>query len=242
MGLLQQILGLAGVAGGNPQGLIEIPDSYNPRYGTNMGGDVNGPMVYTNQTTEPVPQDSSPAPSQPASPTMEAPRKKRGLLNSIGHILGDVFMPNPDSLYAGALRDGIWNARESRENYRYASNAKELEARTNAYKFQQLTQNGEYKVVGNNVFHIKPDGTYDVISAPTTSDKERMFQQWQAMPEGPDKEMLSRVLLGANSDTAFGSRETIARIRANATTRAAGIRAANKPSTPAIPQGWGVVK
>lgn len=196
----------------SPQGVPNIPESYAPQYG---------------QQTEPVPMENSPGPSVPTAPTSEpATHKKRGLLGSIGHVLGNVFMPEPDSLYAAALRGGIWDAKANQQDYRYHQNAQELAQRKAELDFQRYATAGEFKVVGNNILHIKPDGTHELITPPQNpGDKERMFAMWQQMSPGPEKDMLARMLLGANSDPALSSRERIAGTRAGATLGSARIRA-----------------
>lgn len=201
---------------------MDIPDSYNPNYG--------GAPTNTEQPTEPVPVEGNSGPSVAQSPTSESvTRKKRGLLGSIGHVLGSVFMPEPDSLYAAALRGGIWDAKANRDAYRYDENARELQNRAAEFKLQQLTTSGEFKVMGNNLVHIKPDGSTEIISPPATpGEKERLIGLWQTAPEGsPLKEMLARTILAGNSDAVLQSRERVAGTRAGATTEAARIRAAN---------------
>jgi hypothetical protein len=82
-----------------------------------------------------------------ASPV--ASKKRGGILGA----LESVFMPDPSSRWAGALRDGLFNAKESQQNYKKAKLVRCLILELANQKLKQLQQHGEYQVVGNNVFH-----------------------------------------------------------------------------------------
>lgn len=204
--------------------IIEIPDSYNPRYG---------------QRTEPVPIPGDPGISKPVAPTAEVTtKKKRGLLGSIGSALGSVFMPEPDSLWAAALRGGIYDAKANQAAYKRGVAAEELDLQEANIKLRRLMQGGEYKVAGNNLVHYKPDGTAEIIQPPATlGEKERLIDQWRRLDESdPAKQLIERILLSGNSDEALRSRETQASTRAGATTRAAQIRASSSGKSNATDQ------
>lgn len=191
---------------------VEIADSYNPRYG---------------EQTEPTPIPGDPGMSVPMSPTAKTTqKKKRGLLSSVGKILGDVFMPEPDSLYAAALRGGIWDAKANQRAYQQQEQMNDLDLREANAKLQNLLKGGEYKVVGNNVIHFPADGgPAEFVTPPAQpGEKERLIDRIQK--GDPMGDLIERVLLGGNSDEALQSREEIAGTRAGATTESARIRAA----------------
>lgn len=193
---------------------IEIPDSYNPQYG---------------QQTEPVPIPGDPGMSQSQSPTAPVTQhKKRGLLGSIAHALGSVFMPKPDSLWAAALRGGIYDARANRDLYRRQTAADDIALQTANEKLKNLKTKGEYQIAGNNVVHITPDGNVELITPPATpTEKERLIDRWRSMDDSdPAKELIRRMLLGSGSDEVLQSRERVAGTSASARIKSAGISAA----------------
>jgi hypothetical protein len=199
--------------------------------------------------SEPVPL---PGPAASTSLPQTAPvaqRKRRG--GKLG-ALESVFMPEPDSLMASALRNGIWDAKAGQVAYRQQQQSNALAQQTAQVKFNQMVKNGEFKVVGNNIAHFPADGSPPKIIAPpsTPGEKERLYQLWQNTPPGPAKDMLDRMLAGANAEPVLTQKgmtaERVASTRAGATTTSARIRAAvpragAKPSVP-VPQGWTVVK
>lgn len=197
---------------------------------------------------QPVPIATSAGPSVPvpsASPT--ATKKRGGILGA----LESVFMPDPDSRWAGALRDGLTNAKESQQNYREQQQQKALDLATANVKLQRMIKQGEFTVVGNDVLHTKPDGTYEMISGPSTMDDKIKYAGVIAnMPEGPAKELMKSVLLGSFNNTPEGvaannqSREAVAKTRAGATVTASRIRgpsAATVNVIPPLPPGAKVV-
>lgn len=199
---------------------IDIPDSYAPETPT-----------YTEPKQEPVPIPGDPGISRSMPATSEvANKKRRGLLGSIGHVLGNVFMPEPDSLYAAALRGGIWDAKANQAKYKADVARSDTEAQMADAKLRNFITKGEYQIAGNNVVHFPPGGGQpEIITPPATQgEKERLIARWQSMDEGdPAKQLIEDMLRGTSSDPAIQSREEIARIRAGATTGAARIRAAN---------------
>ncbi len=192
----------------------------------------------------PIPIPGSPAPSSTmAAASPLATHKRGGILGA----LESVFMPDPGSRWAGALRDGMFNAKESQQNYVEGEAKKALDLTTANYKLQQLKTKGEYQIVGNNVFHVKPDGSTEMISAPQSKGQlMSLYEKWHDAPPGPDKELLHRMLLDANSDEVLNNREAVATTRAGATTQSARIRAATagraRASIPALPPGFKVIK
>jgi hypothetical protein len=217
----------------------DIPGSFDPHYVDPMSPEPPRDAV-------PVPGDPGPSRSTTAAAPL-ANKKRRGILGTIGHVLGEVFMPQPDSLWAGALRVGIVNARESQANYKASAEKGELNNMLLQAKVKQLLTKGDYQVVGNNVFHFPADGGEPQIITPpqTKSEKLQLIDMWKAADDSdPAKELIRRMLLGANSDEVLENRETTARTRAGATTSAARIRAANtsKGPTVTIPEHWTVVK
>jgi hypothetical protein len=189
----------------------------------------------------PIPIPNDPGMSANAAAASPVASKKRG---GILGALESVFMPDPGSRWAGALRDGLFNAKESQRNYLEDQISKQLNLQTANAKLKQLMSGGEYRIVGNNVLHIKNDGGYELISPPQNEgDKIKLYERWVAEPPGPGKDILERMLLGTNSDEAMRNREQVARTRAGATTGAARIRAnATSKGIPPLPPGFSVVK
>jgi hypothetical protein len=174
------------------------------------------------QQTAPVLADAGPSvPVPAASPSVS--RKRGGILGA----LESVFMPDPGSRWAGALRDGLVNAKESQQNYLEGQTSKQIALETANAKLKQMMRSGEFQVVGNNVFHTRPDGSYEMISPPqNASEHERLIDQWRALPDGdPAKDLIHQLLLGSNSPEVLQNKEDTARIRAGATTKSAQIRA-----------------
>lgn len=199
-------------------GLIEIADSYNPHYG---------------EKSEPVPIPGDPGISRSVSPTSEvATKKRRGLLGSIGHALGSVFMPEADSLYAAALRGGIWDAKANQAKYKADVDRTAIDTEMANAKLKNFLTKGEYQIAGNNVVHYPPGGgAPEIIAAPATpTEKERLIDRWRSIDDSdPAKQLIDDMLRGYNSEAAQEGRENVARIRAGATTTSARIRA-NAPS------------
>lgn len=195
---------------------------------------VNGvdPLAPETPTT-PVPVANSASPSIALPAASPAVAKKRGGILS---ALESVFMPDPSSRWAGALRDGFFNARESQQNYIEDQAAKMLNLQMANQKLKQLQQHGEYQVVGNNVFHIKPDGSTEMITGPSAvDDKTKLIDLWQARkaanPNDPTLPLLEGIIFGNNyantpegQAAANASREAAARAHAAATVTAARIR------------------
>jgi hypothetical protein len=201
---------------------------------------INGfdPLAPEPQTM-PVPMANSAAPSMSVPAASPVAAKKRG---GILGALESVFMPDPGSQWAGALRDGLFNAKESQRNYQESQAKKYLDLELANQKLTDMQRKGEYTVVGNNVFHslpgsqVGPDGKpYEMISGPSaTDDKTKLIDLWNARhaanPQDPTLPLIEGLILGgANTPEAMASKqsnaEKIARIRAGATTGAATIRA-----------------
>lgn len=186
------------------------------------------PTANTEPRTEPVPVPGSAGPSQsvPAGSQL-AHRKRRGLLGSIGHILGQVFMPEPDSLYAAALRGGIYDAKANQAKYKAEAEHEAILNEMDRAKLKNYITKGEYQIAGNNVVHFPADGGDAQIIAPpaTPSEKERLIDAWRREADPEVKTLMERMLLGASSDEVLQNRADVARTRAGATTGAAQIRA-----------------
>ena len=201
---------------------------------------------------QPVPIGASAGPSVPVPSASPIAAKKRG---GILGTLEDIFMPNPDSQWAGALRDGLTNAKESQQNYREQQQAKALDLATANVKLRRMIQQGEFTVVGNNVLHTKPDGTYEMISGPSSlDDKTKLIDLWNqrrdANPNDPTLPLLESIIEGsyANTPEAIAAKNATtiaaAKVRAGGTVTAARIRGPNAAVTnalPAVPPGWKVI-
>lgn len=156
------------------------------------------------QTPEPprlAAPTSDAGPSVPIAASKEpAIRRRRGILGT----LQDIFMPDPGSLWAGALRGGIWNARESQQAYRQGqdtartqSEMSEIERQQAHIRLKQLLTQGEYQIAGNNVVHRRPDGTVEMLPAPTTpGETERLIDRWRRTEDPAERELLERAIRG----------------------------------------------
>ena len=191
----------------------------------------------------PVTVDAGPSVSVPATDPRAAKRH--------GGILGameSIFMPSPDTLWGQALtgQGGLFHARANLEAHQRGKAKEQIDIDTANAKLKNLLTKGEYQVVGNNVFHIKPDGSHEMISPPTTStENERLIDQWKTMDDSdPAKELIYRILLGANNPEVLAAKQRqamdVARVRAGATTESARIRSTQPSIT--IPENWTVVK
>ena len=186
-----------------------------------------------------------------------AQRKRGGILGA----LESVFMPDPGSRWAGALRDGLFNAKESQQNYAETDLKKRLDLAVANQKLLDAQRKGEYTTVGNNVFHtlpgnqVGPDGKpYEMITGPSSADdKVKLIDVWRqrraADPNDPSLRLLEGLILGGgNTEEAQQAQTTraveAARIRAGATTQSATIRSAPKPvaALPPLPPGFKVIK
>jgi hypothetical protein len=195
------------------------------------------------KTAVPIPGDAGPSANVVAASPV-ASKKRGGILGA----LESIFMPDPSSRWAGALRDGLFNAKESQRNYLEGQLQKQLDLSLANEKIKQLQTKGEYIPLGGTAaIHVNADGSREIIQAPQQlSDKAQMLKEWAELPPNdPKKHLLEQILLGGNSEDAFRNKEDVARIRAGATTQSARIRA-NAPSkstaVPPIPQGWTVEK
>jgi hypothetical protein len=219
------------VGGLNMPGPSRFP--YDPY---SQGPDPLAPLPGNNQLAPerptqptPVPGDAGPSVSAPSASPI-ASHKRGGLLGSIGRALGSVFMPDPDSLYAAALRGGVWDAKANQRAYKTKEMADVTEQAMNEAKLKNYLTKGEYQVVGNNVFHIPPNGQPEIITPPATpSEHERLIDAWRREADPQVKDLMERLLLGGNSDVALHSKERQAATRAGATVQSATIRA-NAPS------------
>lgn len=168
-------------------------------------------------------------PSKPVAASAEPQVRQRrgGILGALSRI----FMPEPDSLWAGALRGGLVNARESQQQYRQGqatatrtAQMGELERQQAEMALKQLITHGRYQIAGNNLVHTRPDGTTEVIAAPTTpSETERLIDRWRRTPPGPERDLIERAIRGFQyTDPVIQAqgeaRERVARARPRAPT------------------------
>lgn len=221
---------LAGIGGVTPTDGATIPadeeirDSYDPRY-------AESPM---DQTPEPAKVPDPGTALQPIAAAAAVPRHRGGLLG----LLGRIAMPEPGSLWAGALRDGLVNARQSQTNYQQtqADQAAARETRATAQQAAELTlkqhlTNGTYAVAGNGALHTRPDGSAEIIQAPAQpGENERLIQLWQHTPAGsPLRALIERAIRGAQYSPEVIAEQGAQRERA--ARAAAGSRAAAAATT-----------
>lgn len=225
MGLLNSIVaGTAGNATANP-----AERWLRERYPQLFANGEQLPPVPENWTP---PQMPSPQPvEQPVSatpPAAEPPRRRGGILG----VLEDIFAPRPGSFMWGANNGGIWNARQLQEQYRAEQAQQQTERAATQQEAERRAREGEFRVVGNNVFHIRPDGTYEMITSPVQpGEEERLLELWRRTPEGPERSLLERMMpnyqytpqvIGAQSAARTQTGVTVAQAREAA-------RAANRP-------------
>lgn len=166
--------------------------------------DMSGKPVTPVQSEE-VPPQASAAAAPSATPTaggttaapVGQPQGKRhgGLLG----VLGSIFAPEAGSFMWGALNNpnGIYGARGAQTAYQQKQAADTLANQTAQAKLKQLLTKGEYQVVGNNVFHINPDGSTEMIGAPPQpSEQERLIERWKVTPPGPERDLIERAIRG----------------------------------------------
>lgn len=196
-----------------------------------------------------APKQAVPIPGDPgisSNVTASSPvasKKRGGILGA----LESVFMPDPDSRWAAALRGGIWDAKANQAAYKAGVAKQQTDQAMSEAKLKNFLTKGEYQIAGNNVIHFPPDGGEPEIIAPpaTKSEKERLIDRWSAMDDAdPAKQLIERMLEGANADDVLQSKERQASTRAGATVQSARIRSAPKPNSglPPLPPGFKVVK
>jgi len=189
----------------------------------------------------------------PVAPEAVAQKKKRGILGAIGGLLEGAFMPEPDSLYAAALRGGIWDAKANQKAYKQQQETLDLERSAANYELKQKMTQPQYKVFGNSILVTPPGGGEAYIMQPprTESEFEALSKKWSSLDDGdPLKKLIEGYLLKSNAtyvlESKAGTAKDVARTRAGATTGAAQIRANAPPKTGkpalALPPGAVVVK
>lgn len=218
---------------GSFDGEESMPSLYPPQY---YGRDPLAPLEPTAmperpQTNVPIPGDLGPsAPAPATSPTVA--RKRGGIMGA----LESVFMPEPDTPWGAALRYGLFNAKAGLRQERLQQQANQIGLETANIKLKNLKSKGEYQIAGNNLIHFAPDGTAEFITPPQTpGERERLIDKWEKAPTPEVKEMIERVLSGANADEVLAAKAAAsleaARIRAGATTGAARIRSETPSKT-----------
>lgn len=191
------------------------------------------------ETAPVVPNDLGPSTPVPAA-APQAAKKRGGLLGA----LESVFMPDPESRWAAALRGGLFDAKANQAAYKAGVEKQGIDTAMAEAKLKALLTKGEYQVVGNNVFHTPADGSEPRLITPpaTVGEKERLLDKWTAMQDGdPAKELIERMLAGANADPVLESRERVAGTRADATKEAARIRSVAKPTPSGVKLPSGAV-
>lgn len=192
----------------------------------------------------PIPGDPGPSTSVPSASPVAA-HKRGGILGA----LASVFMPEPDSLWAGALRGGIWDAKTNQAEYKRKAASQNIDTQMAQAKLKNLLTKGEYQIAGNNVIHFPVDGgTPEVISPPATpGEHERLIDAWRNEADPKVKDLMERMLLKGDAPQVIIAKgenaDRTARIHAGATTGAATIRANSSGKTlPPLPPGFSVVK
>lgn len=191
-----------------------------------------------NRVSAPVTPDAGPSLPVPASAAPRMTKRRGGVLGA----LESIFMPEPGSLWASALRNGIWDAKAGRQAYQQdqaktalsmdtqrAQNAKTLaDART-------AEMRSRYGIAGNNVVDYG-DGTAPptIIQAPTTpTENERLIDKWRSTPPGPERDLIERAIRGYQYTPPVINAQADARTRTGVTVAAArGAEARRTKATP----------
>lgn len=190
--------------------------------------DAAQPLPAAQAPTTPAPDavEQSPASQMAAAQQPQAPaRKTHGLLGA----LKSVFLPEAGTFMYSALNNpnGLWGASGAREAYATNQHAAQLAQQKAELDIERARTKGEYQIVGNNVFHIKPDGTTEMISAPAQpGETERLIEKWRSTPAGPERDLIERAIRGyqytppvinAKADAAARVGATVARVRGSET-------------------------
>ena len=155
-----------------------------------------------NRVTAPVTPDAGPSTAVPASLAPRLTKKKRG---GVLGALESVFMPEPETLWASALRNGVFDAKAGQQAYQQGQTNAQINAqqaaaatrKTNA-EATRLERQGNYTVVGNNVLD---NTTGQFMPVPTTpTENERLIETWRARraanPNDPTLPLIERAVRG----------------------------------------------
>lgn len=165
-----------------------------------------------------------------------APRKHGGILGALKSVL----MPDAGSFMYSALNNpnGLWGASGAQETYQQNQTATEIANEAARAELAKKQRSGEYQVVGNSVFHMKPDGTTEMIGAPPQpTETQRLIDQWRATPPGPEKDLIERAIKGYQyTPEVIGAQ---GRARAASGVAVANARGAQARKTKATPSAGG---
>lgn len=197
---------------------VDIPEETGMGYGTEL-----------TKLAAPTPGEG---PSKPIAasdaPQPEPRRRRRGVLG----FLESVINPDPASWWAGALRDGIWEAGSSQENYIAQRDQAKQRARMGDLEYQQadialrnLMENGTTRVAGNNIIRERPGAEPEVITPPT--EVERLIELWRGTQDPQERELIERAMRGFQYSPEYLAEQ--ARQRAAVAEATARARAANPP-------------
>lgn len=197
---------------------LDIPDSYDPRF---AGAEPMQQTPEPDKLNVPVPGPGPSAPVTAGKVPAEGRRRRGGVMG----FLGDVFMPEPDSLWAGALRGGLVNARESQAQYRQGQADAEqtratagIERQRAEVGLKRLLTQGDYQIMGNSLVHFPAGGGPPVITAAPQNpgETERLIDRWRSTPPGPERELIERAIRGVQYTPEVISAQGAARERAAA--------------------------
>ncbi|TXH45950.1 MAG: hypothetical protein E6Q97_30605 [Desulfurellales bacterium] len=213
---------------------------------------VDPVMAATQQAQQPsmptmpsaAPQAS--APTMPSAvPAVPAQKKSHGLLG----ILKSIFAPSSDSWLYAALNNprGMWGASGAREEFARQRALNDINLQTAQQKLETLRSKGEYQIVGNNVLHVKPDGTTEFITPPQAGETERLIDRWHSMPPGPERDLVEQAIRGFQYSGTYMGRKTqsaveVARTRGAEARKTKSISSGGSATKGDVPAGWAVVK
>jgi hypothetical protein len=149
-----------------------------------------------NAVTAPSPADPGPATPVTAS---NAPAKRKGLggfISDLGGAIGGLIAPEPGSFMDSAYQNTIYGAKRGMRDYARTEATANLAAEEAALKLKNLRTSGEFKIVGNNIFHLKPDGSTEFIAAPVNSDTRYLLHEWDTTTDPRRKQVIEQALKG----------------------------------------------
>lgn len=179
-----------------------------------------------------------PATPPPVVPAPASPPATGGQHHGILGALENVFMPQPDSLWASALRNGIFDARAGQQAYRQDQTMATLKAQQAAAELQAAQQKAARGDVittpTGTVGRVGPDGAFTTLYAPPAHQSEQadLIDKWHAAQQAGDTQLaglIERAIRGyqytpdvitrqgqARSNTAAAAAAARARYRAPA--------------------------
>jgi hypothetical protein len=160
---------------------------------------TTGPVMTPEPATVNAPTPAQDGPSGPVQAS-NAPAKRKGLLGFLGDVggaVGSLIAPEPGSFMDSAYKNTIYNAKGGMQDYQRQQVTNNIATQEAMTKLHNLQTSGEFKIAGNNIFHIKPDGSYELIQ-PTDkpSDTESLINLWSTTTDPAKKKLIEQAIRG----------------------------------------------